>query len=101
MGQCIVGYAQQHSTGTVAASSLVSLSLYMHFMIFFAQGLPTSATFKVYHLEHHQFQGVQGLDMDVPTQLEAMIFRGVLGKLAFVILQVRGNLHYSARCSGE
>jgi len=51
------------------------------------QGLPTSATFKVYHLEHHQFQGVQGLDMDVPTQLEAMIFRGVLGKLAFVILQ--------------
>ena len=67
----------------------------------YAQGLPTSATFKVYHLEHHQFQGVQGLDMDVPTQLEAMIFRGVLGKLAFVILQVRGNLHYSARCSGE
>ena len=41
-------------------------------------------------MEHHQFQGVQGLDMDVPTPLEAKLFRGVLGKLAFVILQVCG-----------
>merc|ERR1712000_531767 len=38
--------------------------------------------------------GVDGLDMDVPTTLEARLFRGVLGKLAFLFLQ---PLTYSLR----
>ncbi|KAK7278514.1 hypothetical protein RJT34_23544 [Clitoria ternatea] len=37
-------------------------------------GVPMSVTFQKYHLEHHRFQGVDGMDMDVPTLTEASFY---------------------------
>ena len=59
-----------------------------------AQGVPSMITFKRYHMEHHRYQGVDGLDVDVPSDLEGYIFQGVLGKTLFILLQ---SLTYSIR----
>mmetsp|Transcript_30260 Transcript_30260/g.51171 ORF Transcript_30260/g.51171 Transcript_30260/m.51171 type:complete len:357 (+) Transcript_30260:196-1266(+) len=48
-------------------------------------GVPASATFKRYHMEHHQFQGVEGKDVDVPTYLEGKVFRSWWMKVLFLI----------------
>ncbi|KAJ7853476.1 dihydroceramide delta(4)-desaturase [Mycena olivaceomarginata] len=43
-------------------------------------GVPYSVTFKGYHLEHHKFMGQDGIDVDLPTQLELVLLNNVLGK---------------------
>jgi len=50
-------------------------------------GLPTSITFKRYHLEHHKYQGVDGVDMDVPSAMEGFLFRNTFTKIIWVLLQ--------------
>lgn len=52
-----------------------------------AQGLPSCAMFKRYHLEHHYHQGVDIIDVDVPTDWEGMFFDSTLKKVLWVILQ--------------
>jgi len=47
----------------------------------------TSITFPKYHMEHHQFQGVEGVDADIPTRAEGRIFTNTLKKLVWVFLQ--------------
>lgn len=49
--------------------------------------LPISLGFKKYHLMHHQSQGYEGLDPDLPTRLEGNFFRTVPAKLLFVLFQ--------------
>ena len=49
--------------------------------------LPASVPFARYHKEHHKYQGTEGVDVDLPTALEARIFQGVIGKLIWVSLQ--------------
>jgi len=56
--------------------------------------LPYSTKFKLYHIEHHKLQGVDGIDTDVPTKLELLLFNNVLGKLFFAICQI---LFYAIR----
>jgi len=56
--------------------------------------LPYSAAFRGYHMEHHMHQGVDGIDTDVPTKLEGLLFTNVLGKLFFCINQI---LFYAIR----
>lgn len=46
-------------------------------------GLPYSAAFRPYHLEHHKFLGVDGIDTDLPTRFEAIFLQNVLGKAFF------------------
>jgi sphingolipid delta-4 desaturase len=53
----------------------------------FAQGLPSAVTFKKYHLEHHYSQGVDVIDMDVPTEWEGRVFNNTWKKVFWVLLQ--------------
>ncbi|KAF2100816.1 sphingolipid delta4-desaturase [Rhizodiscina lignyota] len=51
-------------------------------------GIPYSASFRPYHLTHHKSLGVDGLDADLPTALEAFFFDSVLGKAFFCTFQL-------------
>lgn len=50
-------------------------------------GLPVSATFRHYHLLHHNHQGVDGVDTDVPTAFEVRISSTRPRKLVWMTLQ--------------
>ncbi|CAB3360311.1 Hypothetical predicted protein [Cloeon dipterum] len=49
--------------------------------------LPFSISFKIYHLEHHRYQGDEIKDTDIPTYLEARLFCNTFGKFCWVCLQ--------------
>jgi sphingolipid delta-4 desaturase len=57
-------------------------------------GLPYCAAFRGYHLEHHRYQGHDGIDTDIPTLAEGMLFTNVLCKTLFCINQI---LFYALR----
>jgi sphingolipid delta-4 desaturase len=50
-------------------------------------GVPASSMFKIYHADHHTGMGQEGIDTDIPTEIEAQLFTGVLGRLVWVSLQ--------------
>ncbi|KAK9089317.1 hypothetical protein Scep_028399 [Stephania cephalantha] len=51
-------------------------------------GVPMSVTFQKYHLEHHRFQGVDGIDMDIPSHTEGHVVTNILAKSIWVVLQL-------------
>ncbi|XXH03565.1 phosphatidylinositol-binding protein scs2 [Hypoxylon texense] len=51
-------------------------------------GVPYSASFRPYHLTHHKSLGVDGLDTDLPTALEALFLDSILGKAFFCTFQI-------------
>ncbi|KAI0470698.1 fatty acid desaturase-domain-containing protein [Xylariaceae sp. FL0804] len=51
-------------------------------------GVPYSASFRPYHLTHHKSLGIDGLDTDLPTALEATLLDSVLGKAFFCTFQI-------------
>ncbi|KAL8468006.1 hypothetical protein ACS0TY_031305 [Phlomoides rotata] len=51
-------------------------------------GIPMSVTFQKYHLEHHRYQGVDGIDMDIPTLIEAKLVKNAFTKSIWVLLQL-------------
>lgn len=55
---------------------------------------PYWASFKAYHMEHHRFQGHDGVDTDIPTKWEGQIFNTPLRKFFFCIFQI---LFYAIR----
>lgn len=55
---------------------------------------PFAIAFKYYHAEHHWQQGKDGVDTDLPTKNEALLFRGFIGKLFWMINQI---LFYAIR----
>lgn len=68
-----------------------STSVYNRWLGIFANlpiGVPMSVTFQKYHLEHHRFQGVDGIDMDVPSHTEAHLVTNVVSKSIWVIFQL-------------
>jgi len=90
----IIGGAFGHSLALMThelSHNLVfkTLDYNYYFAIFcnVAMGIPSATTFKKYHMEHHQFQGDTVRDVDIPSHFEAWIFRGLLGKLLFVMSQ--------------
>ncbi|KYO25344.1 sphingolipid delta(4)-desaturase/C4-monooxygenase DES2 isoform X2 [Alligator mississippiensis] len=50
-------------------------------------GVPYSASFKKYHVDHHRYLGGDGLDVDVPTDLEGRLFCSPARKLLWLFLQ--------------
>lgn len=57
-------------------------------------GIPYSASFKKYHIDHHRYLGGDGLDVDIPTDFEGWFFCTPLRKLLWLFLQ---PLFYSLR----
>jgi sphingolipid delta-4 desaturase len=54
----------------------------------FPTGVPSAMTFRKYHLEHHRFQGVDGVDMDIPTTAEVKLVQtSSIKKTIWLILQ--------------
>ncbi len=49
---------------------------------------PFAMSFKTYHHKHHWDQGKETVDTDIPTRLEAQIFRGFIGKLIWFVNQI-------------
>ncbi|BGP27273.1 sphingolipid delta-4 desaturase [Rhodotorula toruloides] len=46
-------------------------------------GVPFAMMFKKYHIEHHKFLGEDGMDTDLPSRLELLVLKTVLGKTFF------------------
>uniref|UniRef100_A0A8C6Z4L0 sphingolipid 4-desaturase n=2 Tax=Nothoprocta perdicaria TaxID=30464 RepID=A0A8C6Z4L0_NOTPE len=57
-------------------------------------GVPYSASFKKYHIDHHRYLGGDSLDVDIPTDFEGWFFCTPLRKLLWLFLQ---PLFYSLR----
>jgi sphingolipid 4-desaturase/C4-monooxygenase len=57
-------------------------------------GIPAAISFKRYHMDHHKYQGVDGIDVDIPTALEGRIFNNCFTKFFFVFFQL---LFYAIR----
>lgn len=50
--------------------------------------VPYANSFKKYHLEHHRYQGVDGVDVDIPTAIEGYFFTSPFKKFMWVLCQV-------------
>jgi sphingolipid 4-desaturase/C4-monooxygenase len=50
--------------------------------------VPSAVSFKRYHMDHHKYQGVDTIDVDIPTITEGHIFTTTLRKLFFVLFQI-------------
>lgn len=50
--------------------------------------MPLTSYSQPYHLTHHKSLGVDGLDTDLPTALEAFMFNSILGKAFFCTFQI-------------
>ena len=51
-------------------------------------GIPAAVSFKRYHMDHHKFQGVDGMDVDIPTAAEGHFFHTTFRKFFFVAFQM-------------
>lgn len=52
-----------------------------------AQAIPSCIAFRKYHLEHHYYQGVDIIDVDIPTNWEGKMFDQTWKKVIWVLLQ--------------
>lgn len=57
-------------------------------------GIPVAESFRKYHMIHHKYNGIYGLDPDIPTYLEQNIFQNKFGKFIWIIFQ---GFFYSIR----
>jgi len=48
---------------------------------------PSGQTFKPYHMDHHQYQGVDGIDTDIPCELEVNYVTNTVMKVLWIIAQ--------------
>ncbi|KAJ3108561.1 hypothetical protein HDU97_000843 [Phlyctochytrium planicorne] len=94
--------------GTLTSSLVLAIHEVTHFLAFksflpnkllavFANipiVLPFCVDFKRYHMDHHRFQGVQGVDGDLPSKLEGMLLNSTPGKVFFCFFQI---LFYAVR----
>jgi sphingolipid delta-4 desaturase len=50
-------------------------------------GFPSCITFQRYHMDHHQYQGVDGIDTDIPHWFEVNYFTNTIAKALWIALQ--------------
>ena len=62
------------------------LNQYFGILINLPVGIPMSISFKKYHLDHHRYLGDETMDVDVPLQIEGVMFRNSFLKLIWVFL---------------
>jgi sphingolipid delta-4 desaturase len=48
---------------------------------------PSGQTFKPYHMDHHQYQGVDGVDTDIPHAIELNLVTNTIGKILWILAQ--------------
>lgn len=65
-----------------------SLNNWLAIVVNFPLVVPFAMAFKAYHAEHHWHQGKHGVDTDLPSRFEALIFKGFLGKCLWLSLQI-------------
>jgi len=51
-------------------------------------GIPYCVPFRGYHLEHHKWQGVDGIDTDIPSRFEGRFIRGPVTKTIWACCQI-------------
>jgi len=49
--------------------------------------MPSAITFQRYHMDHHQYQGVDGVDTDIPHEFEVHFVTNALRKILWLIGQ--------------
>jgi len=49
--------------------------------------IPSSVTFRMYHMDHHQYQGVDLIDTDIPTVFELNVFTTKFRKFIWMMCQ--------------
>jgi len=64
------------------------LNRWFSFFVTLPTGGPCAHTFKRYHMDHHKYQGEDGVDVVIPTALEGKLFQGPIGKFLFVFFQL-------------
>ena len=57
-------------------------------------GVPCAIAFKKYHRDHHKYLGHDGIDPDLPTEMEARLFANSVSKFVWVTFQ---GFFYSIR----
>jgi len=50
-------------------------------------GMPSAISFQRYHMDHHQYQGVDGIDTDIPVFAEMNYFSNLICKVIWLALQ--------------
>jgi len=53
----------------------------------FATVFPHFSMFSRYHIDHHRYQGVENVDVDIPTRHEAVFFQHLITKFLWVLIQ--------------
>lgn len=48
---------------------------------------PSGQTFKGYHMDHHQYQGVDGVDTDIPHAIEVNYVTNTVSKILWIMAQ--------------
>lgn len=73
-----INHAMQLAVHEISHNLAFHTPMYNKLLMIFGNlvtGFPSGNTFQRYHMEHHQYQGVDGVDTDVPTVGEVNFFR--------------------------
>jgi len=76
-----------HELSHNLCSTNVIVNKWIAIMANLPTGFPSSVSFQKYHMDHHQYQGHDGIDTDIPTLAEVRIFQGPIMKLLWILMQ--------------
>jgi len=86
--------ARVNSSSKDVAFEKVIHNLYLAIFTNMPMGIPYAVSFMRYHHEHHNYQGVVGIDTDIGTPLEGRLMQTKLGKFIHIFFM---SIFYSIR----